>query len=105
MERTAFFASGATPDTLDAEARALQRRFAAGGAFWAGGLALALFFKLLGLSIWRSRKDYEPDRATCVSCGRCFASCPVGRRPSPSSVPPRAAGGGAIRSATSERIP
>ena len=22
------------------------------------------------------RDGYEPDRAECVSCGRCFASCP-----------------------------
>ena len=66
-----------------AEARALQRRFAIGGALWAGGLAIALLLRLLGLSLWRSRKDYEPDRAACVSCGRCFAACPVGRKRTP----------------------
>ncbi len=81
--RTAFFLSGATPETLAAEARALQRRFAIGGALWAGGLAIALLLRLLGLSLWRSRKDYEPDRAACVSCGRCFAACPVGRKRTP----------------------
>ncbi len=58
-------------------ARAWQRRFVwIGGALgaWAG---LVLSVKLVQLSIRRRREDYHPQRSSCVSCGRCFKSCPV----------------------------
>jgi NosR/NirI family transcriptional regulator, nitrous oxide reductase regulator len=32
--------------------------------------------KLIHLSLRRRRTDYQPDRAACVSCGRCFWYCP-----------------------------
>ena len=32
--------------------------------------------KLWRRQIGRQREFYEPDRAHCLSCGRCFASCP-----------------------------
>jgi ferredoxin len=33
--------------------------------------------KLISLSVFRRRTDYEADRATCLACGRCFPYCPV----------------------------
>lgn len=88
LEWETFLLSGETDDALSTGARRLQRRFAAGGALYGILLAAALCAKLTGLSIWRSRTDYEPDRALCFSCGRCFAYCPVGRKPRRTPSPP-----------------
>lgn len=77
LEREAFFTSGLPAAPLYDEARRVQRMFAAGGAMLGAILALIACAKLFGLSIWRSRTDYEPDRALCFSCGRCFGYCPV----------------------------
>jgi NosR/NirI family transcriptional regulator, nitrous oxide reductase regulator len=45
---------------------------------WAGGfLGLALSISLVGLTIRRPRAGYEPHKAKCYSCGRCFKYCPV----------------------------
>ena len=46
--------------------------WARGGA-WIG---LVIGVKLIHLNIRRRRTEYEPDRANCVSCGRCFWYCP-----------------------------
>jgi NosR/NirI family transcriptional regulator, nitrous oxide reductase regulator len=80
LEREAFFTSGLPTEALYADARAIQGRFAAGGGLLGALLALTVGAQLIRLSIWRSRTDYEPDRARCFSCGRCFAYCPVGRK-------------------------
>ncbi len=42
-----------------------------------GFLGLVFGSKLIGLSVRRERKGYEPDRAECLSCGRCIEMCPV----------------------------
>jgi ferredoxin len=81
LEREAFFTSGLPTEALYDDARAIQGRFAVGGALLGALLALMFGAKLVGLSLWRSRTDYEPDRARCFSCGRCYAYCPVGRKP------------------------
>ena len=39
-------------------------------------IGLVIGVKLIHLSIRRRRTEYEPDRANCVSCGRCFWYCP-----------------------------
>jgi NosR/NirI family transcriptional regulator, nitrous oxide reductase regulator len=72
----AFRNTGCPATELYAEAaviRGLSRR--AGGWFgaWVG---LVVGVKMIYLSIRRRRTDYEPDRAACVSCGRCFWYCP-----------------------------
>ncbi len=81
LEREAFFTSGLPEGPLFDRARVVQRTFAAGGALLGGALGLMASAKLLGLSVWRSRTDYEPDRAHCVSCARCFSACPVKPEP------------------------
>jgi NosR/NirI family transcriptional regulator, nitrous oxide reductase regulator len=52
-----------------------------GQSRWAGGwfgawMGLVVGVKMIYLSIRRRRTDYQPDRAACVSCGRCFWYCP-----------------------------
>ena len=45
---------------------------------WLGAwVGLVLSVKLVHLSIRRRRTDYHPQQTLCVSCGRCFKSCPV----------------------------
>lgn len=46
-------------------------------AYMAGALiGFVIGFKLLKLSLKRSRKTYEIDMARCTMCGKCFNYCP-----------------------------
>ena len=58
---------------------ALQRRerFGVFGGWLGAWTGLVVGVKLIHLSIRRRRIDYQPDRSSCVSCGRCFWYCPV----------------------------
>jgi ferredoxin len=62
---------------LYADASRTRDRFGIGGLVLGCFLGLAFGGKLLRLSVRRERRDYEPDRATCLSCGRCFRYCPL----------------------------
>jgi ferredoxin len=83
----AFRATGKSAQSLYAEADEVESRFTGivrlagagiGGAHIFGAfVGLVIGLKLVGLSIRRRRSDYEPDDASCVACGRCFATCPV----------------------------
>ena len=61
------------------EAVAVRRRFVLAGALFGVWIALVVGVKQLGFSFWRKRTDYEPDRAGCLGCARCFLSCPQER--------------------------
>lgn len=85
--------SGGSPDsTLDSDAfrekemsikelygnaRSVRRGFGIGT--WIVGIFLGfvIFLKMLSVMRRHKRKDYEPDRVNCVSCGRCMEYCPV----------------------------
>ena len=75
----AFYGAGGQPEKLYADAGAIERRFVRGGTLFGLWVGLVILVKLVHLSIRRRRDDYEPDPATCVSCGRCFAYCPIER--------------------------
>ena len=62
---------------LENEAYAWQQRFVRIGGWLGAWVGLVLSAKLVQLSIRRGRADYYPQQAGCVSCGRCFKSCPV----------------------------
>jgi ferredoxin len=72
----AFRATGKEISELYKEASNIQSQFGLGGWFFGGFVGLVVGFKLIGLSVWRQRKDYEADRADCLACGRCFEYCP-----------------------------
>lgn len=72
----AFYQSGRPAAELYEEATALEAGFATAGRIFGGWLALVLAVKLLSLAVRRTRSGYEPDKAKCVSCGRCFLNCP-----------------------------
>ncbi|MCK5802107.1 MAG: 4Fe-4S binding protein [Lentisphaeria bacterium] len=47
------------------------------GGWWCGAfIGLVLGARLLRHSVRVERRGYEPDQEECMSCGRCFASCP-----------------------------
>ncbi len=72
----AFRATGRSSDALYEEAASLGDRFGIGGALLGGFLGLVIAGKLLSLSVYRTRTDYEADRASCLACGRCYSYCP-----------------------------
>ena len=77
IESEVFRAGGRSPVELYAEAQSVRHAYAWGAAWLGVFLGLVVVLKLVVLSRAHSRRDYEPDRAACVSCARCFAYCPV----------------------------
>jgi NosR/NirI family nitrous oxide reductase transcriptional regulator len=73
---TAFRASGQQTEELYQQASNIRTRFEIGGWILGGFIGLVIGLKLIGLSVWRQRPDYEADRANCLACGRCFKYCP-----------------------------
>jgi polyferredoxin len=76
LELEAFRSGGRNPQVLRAEAEAVRRQFRVGGACLGGFLGFVFGMSMVGVSIRRSRDAYEPDRGECLSCARCFRSCP-----------------------------
>jgi ferredoxin len=64
------------PEKIYREAIALRQWFATAGAWFGAYVGLVIGVKLIHLSIRRRRDEYQPDRAACVACGRCFWYCP-----------------------------
>jgi ferredoxin len=61
-------------------AAATQRRYPVSGLLFGGFVGLVIGLTLIGHAVRRRRTQYEPDPALCVSCGRCFSSCPQAYR-------------------------
>ncbi len=72
----AFHGTGESIESLYGRAMDVRRTFALGGTIFGGWVGLVFAVKLVQLALRRRRTDYEPDRAACVSCGRCFWYCP-----------------------------
>ena len=73
----AFRNTGQSATELYQLAPAQRDHFYMVGAWLGAWIGLVLGVKLVHLSLRRRRTEYEPDRSTCVSCGRCFWYCPV----------------------------
>ena len=58
------------------EALAVRGNFYIGAWLFGGFFGLVLGIKLLMLSVGKRQRDFEPHRADCFSCGRCFRYCP-----------------------------
>jgi len=74
----AFRESGRPREELAAAAASIKGRFEWGSCLAGGFVGLMIALKLIGLSIRRTREDFEADRTSCVACGRCYDFCPVG---------------------------
>jgi len=72
----AFRNTGRPPQEVYAEAAQLGARFRSAGGWLGAWVGLVFGVKLVHLSIRRRRAEYEPDKANCVSCGRCYWYCP-----------------------------
>lgn len=72
----AFRATGREIEELYAEAEGIRTQFGTGGWIFGAFVGLVVGLKLIGLSVWRQRTDYEASRASCLACGRCFEHCP-----------------------------
>lgn len=79
LESEAFRSTGTPMAALYGDARRIVAGFRAGATALGAFLGLAIAMRVLGLSRWPQRKDYEIDRGSCLSCARCFEYCPVGR--------------------------
>lgn len=75
----AFRATGKEVKDLYADANKIRGKFGRGGWLLGGFVGLAAALKLISVSVWRQRTDYEADRASCLACGRCFEYCPKER--------------------------
>ena len=73
---TGFRATGQQIKELYEQASNIRARFGFGGWILGGFIGLVIGLKLIGLSVWRQRADYEADRAGCLACGRCYKYCP-----------------------------
>lgn len=60
-------------------AESAKQRIGTGGWLFGGFAGLVIGLKLLGLASGTRRTDFEPDRAGCFGCARCFSSCPQQR--------------------------
>jgi len=72
----AFRALDTETAELYEDASNIRGRFGLGGWIFGGFAGLVIGLKLIGVSLWRQRIDYEADRASCLACGRCFEYCP-----------------------------
>jgi ferredoxin len=54
----------------------IRRRVGLGMTIFGGWVGLVVGAGLIGLSVRRTRTDYEPDRGACFACARCFEYCP-----------------------------
>jgi ferredoxin len=75
-ESDAFRRTARPSAELYAEATATRASVRTGAAIWGAFFGLVIAIKLISLSVRRTRTDYEPDKMKCVSCARCFESCP-----------------------------
>ncbi|MHB8865432.1 MAG: 4Fe-4S binding protein [Pirellulaceae bacterium] len=73
----AFRNTGQPLSQLFDEAQDWQERFVWIGGWLGAWAGLVLSIKLVFLSVRRRRTTYHPQQSGCVSCGRCFKSCPV----------------------------
>ena len=77
IESAAFRASDTPNEKLYAQAVGLKEKFGRRGKWLGAFIGFMIGCKLMAVSILRKRTNYEPDRGTCYSCGRCFKYCPV----------------------------
>lgn len=76
LEVTAFNEMGRSMEELEAQVQEVQQKFRIYGYLAGALIGFVLGFKLIRLSVKRTRKTYEIDHAACVACGKCFDYCP-----------------------------
>jgi len=77
VEIEAFKSAGTPVEDLYTEAAVIVGQFYWGAWILGGFLGLVFGLTLSGLSVFKYREDYSPDKGECVSCARCLKYCPV----------------------------
>jgi Fe-S oxidoreductase len=77
IESDTFRAGKETIPELYGRAQSVKQAFKVHAAWWGAFIGLVLGIKLILLSTAKRRTDFEPDRSRCLSCGRCYAYCPM----------------------------
>ena len=77
LEIEGFRTSGQSVDELYLEAADIMKQFYYGSWILGAFIGLVFGLALAGLSTYRFREDYTPDKGDCVSCARCLKYCPV----------------------------
>jgi NosR/NirI family transcriptional regulator, nitrous oxide reductase regulator len=72
-----FMSLGKSTGKLMAEAVAIRKQFYIGGWLLGGFMGLVIGSRLMRLSVFRRRDDWEPNKTNCLSCARCMNYCPV----------------------------
>lgn len=76
LEVETFNAMGKNVEELKAEVDMVKRQYAFYSYLIGALIGFVIGFKLLKLSLKRSRKTYEIDSSRCTMCGKCFNYCP-----------------------------
>lgn len=76
LDTDSFRSTGRQNAELFEETAALTRRVRKGGMIFGALAGLIFGARMIGLSLHKKRKDYEPNNVTCLSCARCFETCP-----------------------------
>lgn len=64
------------PDELLAQAKAARKQIRVGSWLFGAWIGAVVGIKLISLSVYRQRRDYEPAPGECFACARCFEFCP-----------------------------
>jgi ferredoxin len=76
LELEAFYGMENTLESLTEKYNAIQSDFKFYATITGAFIGLVIGITLIGLSVKRTRKQYEIDHKNCVACGRCFNYCP-----------------------------
>ncbi len=77
IEIEAFKTSGESYTELYADANEIIKQFYIGAWILGAYIGLVFALTLASLSTFRYRKNYEPNKGTCLSCARCMDYCPI----------------------------
>jgi ferredoxin len=75
-----FLASGKSFEQQVKEAEVIRHKFYVGGWIFGGFIGFVIGMFLVTQTIFRRRKDFEPHKGDCFSCGRCLSYCPVKKK-------------------------
>ncbi|OCW96035.1 4Fe-4S ferredoxin [Macellibacteroides sp. HH-ZS] len=76
LELEAFYGQGDSIEGLTQKYEQIQDSFRLYTTIAGALMGLVVAITLIGLSVKRTRKQYEIDHVACVGCARCFSYCP-----------------------------
>ena len=75
-EQLALERARQAPDDLLTQAEAIRTTFKPATTIFGAWVGLVVGLKLILLSVRRKQTDYDPHSGACLTCARCFATCP-----------------------------